>query len=75
MGYRTYYSLRVPPGKEELISILRKENEEAEFAFDDDGFCTCETKWYNFIDDMRNFSVKYPDVLFTLLGEGEEQGN
>lgn len=29
-------------------------------------------KWYEWEDDMRFFSKKFPTVLFTLNGEGEE---
>jgi len=32
-------------------------------------------KWYEWEEDMRKFSLKYPDVLFTLDGEGEENGD
>lgn len=34
-----------------------------------------ECKWYDHDDDMKNFSKKYPDVLFILSGEGEEPGD
>lgn len=29
-------------------------------------------KWYEHTEDMRNVSKKYPNVLFTLTGNGEE---
>lgn len=31
-----------------------------------------ECKWYNYDDDMRAMSKRFPTVLFTLQGEGEE---
>ena len=32
-------------------------------------------KWYEHEADMREFSKRYPVVLFTLAGEGEEAGD
>lgn len=32
-------------------------------------------KWYNCADDMLGLSRKYPYLLFTLMGEGEEAGD
>ena len=32
-------------------------------------------KWYEFDKDMKEFSKKYPTILFTLKGEGEESGD
>jgi hypothetical protein len=31
-----------------------------------------QCKWYEHTEDMRNVSKKYPNVLFTLTGNGEE---
>jgi hypothetical protein len=32
-------------------------------------------KWYEHEKEMREFSKKYPEVVFTLHGEGEESGD
>lgn len=32
-------------------------------------------KWYDHEEDMRRLSLKFPDVVFTLNGEGEEAGD
>lgn len=32
-------------------------------------------KWYDHEDDMRRLSLRFPDVVFTLNGEGEESGD
>lgn len=32
-------------------------------------------KWYEHEEDMKQLSLKFPDVLFTLRGEGEESGD
>ena len=34
-----------------------------------------ETKWYDHQKDMRVVSAKFPEVLITLKGEGEEAGD
>jgi hypothetical protein len=31
-----------------------------------------DTKWYNHHDQMIEYSKRFPDVVFTLSGEGEE---
>ena len=33
------------------------------------------TKWYEHEEDMKQFSKKFPDTLFTLKGIGEESGD
>lgn len=32
-------------------------------------------KWYHHEEDMRAYSKKFPDVVFTINGEGEESGD
>ena len=32
-------------------------------------------KWYDHEDDMKRLSLKFPEVVFTLKGEGEESGD
>lgn len=50
-------------------------NEEAAYALRSDGSRKNETKWYNHETDLLSLSVFFPDVLFTLRGEGEESGD
>jgi len=42
------------------------------------GYSDCfsdEIKWYSHEKEMRSYSKKHPEVLFTLEGEGEESGD
>lgn len=32
-------------------------------------------KWYDYVDDMTEFSKQYPDFIFTLYGYGEENSD
>lgn len=77
MGYYTTHRLTVAPplplkkvakafvGYEDMI----EEIEPGVFGSDE------PLKWYDHERDMRAFSGKYPKHLFTLDGEGEEQGD
>jgi hypothetical protein len=59
-----------------VISQLRAENEEAKYALEDDGGSTGEEcKWYEHTRDMKAFSAKHPQILFTLSGEGGDAGD
>lgn len=33
------------------------------------------TKWYDCEDDMKEYSKKYPTIVFVIDGEGEESGD
>lgn len=35
----------------------------------------CEYKWNNWESDMKELAKEYPNIHFTLEGEGEEQGD
>lgn len=67
MGYITSYDISATPGLPEVQIAL----EESDFAYALEDSC----KWYEHERDMREFSKKFPDVLFKLYGEGEEAGD
>lgn len=75
MGYYTNYELEVSKGNDALVEELRNENENAEYAFNEFGSSNDGLKWYSHEEDLKNFSCKHPSVLFTLKGEGEENGD
>ncbi len=74
MGYYTHHTLRVD-GDTNLIAELVAENEDASWSLAKNGDTEESSKWYNHREDMRIFSLRHPDVLFTLKGEGEESGD
>lgn len=75
MGYETRFSLK--------MSGLEVENEETEILNENVKSYGCYLeecledyhKWYDYKDDMKIISLKYPYVLFELSGEGEESGD
>lgn len=79
MGYYTSYRLGVKSTTAEMevaiIKDLRSTNENARYALDEEGYTQEACKWYDCVDDMNEFSKKYPEVLFTMSGEGEESGD
>jgi len=84
MGYYTAYTINytIPEGKDrdklsqELALKLSVINNDLYYAEN----CTIEDmieedvmKWYDHEEDMCKLSELFPDVLFTLEGNGEEQ--
>jgi hypothetical protein len=74
MGYRTYFNLDIEPEPpDELLDTVIY-----------DGFLTIEQlvngetedmKWYDYHEEMIELSLKYPEYVFTLDGQGEEPGD
>lgn len=67
MGYLTQYDISVDK-RNFLLPIDFCETVGCDEWGDFDEGC----KWYDNEKDMRKLSSVYPDVLFTLSGEGEE---
>lgn len=80
MGYYTYYELYITKkdGKElnELEAMLVDKEVQKMNAFDygntRTGY-TGENTWYDYNKDMCLLSSKFPDLLFSLHGDGEER--
>lgn len=71
MGYYTTYTISVTPEPSEDL-----------LAEDVDGETLCSlivdewnSKWYSHDDEMIALSKRWPDYLFRVDGEGEEQGD
>ncbi len=87
MGYYTRFSLNVselnkrvlPKSKRfdefEIIKDLRDTNENAEYCLEEDGSAAEGSKWYEWQEELVEFSKKYPNALFEMSGEGEESGD
>jgi hypothetical protein len=73
MGYYTKYELEHEPKSLGHSPSIEKEMEtlgSGEYdPFED------TVKWYEHEEDMKKLSLQFPDVLFTLSGEGEEAGD
>ena len=74
MGYYTHYKLEVSSQPEDLSANFPKTYGEWFFRELLSG-CAEEIKWYEHDEDMTSISEQYPDILFTLHGEGEESGD
>lgn len=69
MGNYARYSLTVQCDEKkyvakDIIAHLRQDYTEAAYALDEDGGTANEAKWYKQDKEMKEFSKKYPDVLF-----------
>ena len=80
MGYYTDYNLHTldNDGKvfmdEKLKAAMSEENTVyGSRLIDMYDWDTC--KWYEHEEEMRQFSKRFPDVVFKLSGEGEESGD
>lgn len=84
MAYYTYYSIDITTSDlrpldriahENIITTLQEEYDLG-YIFDcETGLSEAETTWYEHEEDMKKFSEKYPTLLFTLHGTGEETGD
>lgn len=77
MGYYTDFCLDFQGVKEDQRSALTVEIEKMNI-FDggniDDGFF-CNAKWYDHNEDMLLLSTRFPNILFSLHGYGEDSGD
>lgn len=71
MGYLTRFVIETDPENDELWEKLRQDDELGEVFIE--GRVTA--KWYSHERDLKDLSLKYPEVLFTVYGEGEESGD
>jgi hypothetical protein len=74
MGYSTMYSLEIEQGDITIEEFMKTVDEKSNlyYAVDEDGSSVDEIKWYNHEEEMKELSKKFPDIVFRLHGEGEE---
>lgn len=81
MGYYTSYELTVDKDgdkiHEEFISISNNFKWALEYAGEGSNrwYPNDSAKWYDHDIDMCALSKEYPDILFTLTGNGEDTGD
>lgn len=80
MGYYTNYDLNISPHGRDVIPEDEISELEREIDLVDvfeggnatDGYY-CNAKWYDHDEDMMRLSGRFPDILFSLHGDGENQ--
>jgi len=81
MGYYTYWSiepLEVESAAdrayfERALEYMRDMSEDAKESVEVDGSTTSDpTKWYEWANDMRLMSMAFPDIVFVLKADGED---
>lgn len=73
MGYLTKYSLTADEESSLPENWAENISNGYLFYFSKDNYVSEEAKWYHHEVDCQNFSLKYPNALFTLKGRGEEE--
>lgn len=73
MGYYTRYELNFDNGGDYDLgeAVVARIQEISGYTY----LFNQEVKWYEHEADMKQLSKEYPDIAFTLDGEGEESGD
>lgn len=75
MGYSTNFTIDVHKGERNIKDVLEQVREDfvgLDYAVDENGETSEGVKWYNHEVDMKYLSVEFPDEVFVLYGEGED---
>lgn len=82
MGYYTDFDIMAEPmngdlSKDGYAEIWERLEEISDYTFDGYGAGAelYDAKWYDYHKDMTKLSEEFPDVKFTVEGEGEEKGD
>lgn len=71
MGYYTRHRLEISPETPAVWEEIQK-HDYMSHALGPDGNSGERCKWYEHEEQMAELSKKFPEVLFTLHGEGED---
>lgn len=72
MGYLTTFSFNLINGPEEQYDKLLKDIEEITGIKDVSEYESLDAKWYDADKDLKQLSKKYPDITFSVWGDGED---
>ena len=77
MGYYTTFKLSVKDSEitdniKNELSIINRDYFDNMDNIDELIEGWFEAKWYDYIDDMKMLSLKFPTIVFILEGDGEE---
>jgi hypothetical protein len=73
MAARTYYDLTIlHPDADKILDDFIESNEEARMALNGD---RDPQNWYSDVEDLKEFSKKYPDASFIMDCESENGGD
>jgi hypothetical protein len=75
MGYYTKHTLDIIGGHYDILNDIIESDMDTFYGLDTDGSTLDSVKWYSHEEDMKRVSLKYPDLVFKLRGEGEEAGD
>lgn len=75
MGYYTDFRLEFNSTSANQIQTRLEELSGYSFTNSSRTLCLDSAKWYDYDAHMKQLASEYPDVLFTLYGDGEERGD
>lgn len=75
MGYYTTFSLTLEEGPREQYEKML---EDIDAIMGDNEMSSSEStyaKWYSYRKDIKNLSLKYPNIIFRVNGDGEDSND
>ena len=72
MGYYTTYSLTLEEGPREQFQKMLEEIDAMMGDNEMSSFESINAKWYSYEKDIKQLSLKYPDIIFRVNGDGED---
>ena len=72
MGYYTTYSLTLEEGPREQFQRMLEDIDAMMGDNEMSSFESINAKWYSYETDIKQLSLKYPDIIFRVNGDGED---